>query len=75
MGAVRVPGPVTRLARRHGLTRSPLRRSADRVEAAVTAMTVVLALLESYHRAQTSVIRGVLSTPFAWPPRYCSATG
>jgi hypothetical protein len=26
MGAVRVPGPVTRLARRHGLTRSPLRR-------------------------------------------------
>jgi hypothetical protein len=45
------------------LTRSPLRRSTDRVEAAVTAVTAVLALLSvllasaiamgSYHRAQT----------------------
>jgi hypothetical protein len=34
MGTVRVPGPLTRLARRHGFTRSSLRRSTDRVEAA-----------------------------------------
>lgn len=63
MGTVRVPGPVTRLARRHGLTRSPMRRRTDRVEAAVTAVTAVLALLTvllasaiamgSYHRAQS----------------------
>lgn len=45
MGTVRVPGPVTRLARRHGLTRSPLCRRTDRVEAAVTVVAVVLALL------------------------------
>jgi hypothetical protein len=40
-----VPGPLTRLARRHGFTRSPLRRSTDRVEAGVTAALAVLALL------------------------------
>jgi hypothetical protein len=45
MGAVCVPGPLTRLARRHGFTRSSLRRSSDRVEAALTAVTGVLALL------------------------------
>jgi hypothetical protein len=39
-----VPGPLTRLARRHGLTRSPLRRSTDRVEAWVTAGAAVLVL-------------------------------
>jgi hypothetical protein len=45
MITVRVPGPLTRLVRRHGFTCSPLRRSTDRVEAAVTAGAVVLALL------------------------------
>jgi len=39
-----VPGPLIRLARRHGLTRSPLRRSTDRVEAWVTAGAAVLVL-------------------------------
>lgn len=63
MSTVRIPGPLTRLARRHGLTRSPLRRSTDRVEAALTAGAAVLALLtvllttvvamSSYQRAQT----------------------
>jgi hypothetical protein len=63
MRTVRVPGPLTRLARRHGLTRSPLRRSTDRVEAAVTAVIAVLAVLAmvlasviamgSYQRAQS----------------------
>src|SRR2546421_4704408 len=62
VSTVRVPGPLTRLARRHGLPRSPLRRSTDRVEAAVTAGAVVLAVLAvllatiiamgSYQRAQ-----------------------
>lgn len=45
MSTVGVPGPLTRLVRRHGFTRSPLRRSTDRVEAGVTAALVVLALL------------------------------
>ncbi|MFN2535671.1 MAG: hypothetical protein ABR528_10515 [Pseudonocardiaceae bacterium] len=63
MSTVRVLGPLTRLARRHGLTRSPLCRSTDRVEVAVTAGAVVLALLAvllatiialgSYQRART----------------------
>lgn len=63
MKTVRVAGPLTRLARRHGLTRSPLRRSTHRVEAAVTAAAAVLALLtvlvvpiiamSAYQRAQT----------------------
>ena len=39
-----IPGPLTRLARRHGLTRSPLRRGTDRVEAWVTAGAAVLLL-------------------------------
>jgi len=60
-----VPGPLTRLARRHGFTRSPLRRSTDRVEAGVTAVLAVLALLtvllatffamSVHQRAQTEV--------------------
>ena len=45
MSTVRVPGPLTRLARRHRFTRSPLRRSTDRVEPAVTAGAAVVALL------------------------------
>jgi hypothetical protein len=45
MSTVGVPGPMTRLARRHGLTHSPLRRSTDRVEAGITAALAVLALL------------------------------
>lgn len=63
MSTSRVPGPLTRLARRHGLTRSPLRRNTDRVEAWVTAGAAVLvvfaALLAAvvamgiYQRAQT----------------------
>lgn len=63
MSTARVPGPLTRLARRHGLTRSPLRRNTDRVEAVVTVVVAVLALLAmllavviargGYQRAQT----------------------
>ncbi|MGH3768052.1 MAG: Rv1733c family protein [Pseudonocardiaceae bacterium] len=63
MSTVRVPGPLTRLVRRHGFTRSSLRRSTDRVEAGVTAALAVLAVLavllatvvamSTYHRAQT----------------------
>ncbi|HET9118285.1 MAG TPA: hypothetical protein VFN75_09490 [Pseudonocardiaceae bacterium] len=63
MSTVRVPGPLTRLARRHGFTRSPLHRSTDRVEAGVTAALAVLALLtvllaivgaiSTYHRVHT----------------------
>lgn len=63
MSTAGVPGPLTRLARRHGLTRSPLRRNTDRIEAAATAALAVLALLtvllavvvamSTYHRAQT----------------------
>src|SRR5262249_6695534 len=45
MGTVRSPGPLTRLARRHGLVRSPLRRTTDRIEAALTATLAVLAVL------------------------------
>jgi hypothetical protein len=45
MSTVRVPGPLTRLVRRHGFTRSPLCRSTDRVEAGITAALAVLALL------------------------------
>ncbi len=40
-----VPGPLTRLVRRHGFTRSALRRSTDRVEAGVAAVLAVLALV------------------------------
>ena len=63
MSTSRVPGPLTRLARRHGVTRSPLRRSTDRVEAGVTAGAAVLVLCAAllaavltmglYQRAQT----------------------
>ncbi len=63
MSTVRVPGPLTRLVRRHGFTRSPLCRSTDRVEAGLTAALAVLALLtvliatvfaiNVYQRAQT----------------------
>jgi hypothetical protein len=35
MSTGRVPGPLTLLARRHGLVRSPLRRTTDRWEGAV----------------------------------------
>ena len=58
-----VPGPLIRLARGHGLTRSPLRRSTDRVEAWVTVGALVLVLCVAlvavvvavglYQRAQT----------------------
>jgi hypothetical protein len=34
MSTGRVPGPLTLLARRHGLVRSPLRRTTDRWEGA-----------------------------------------
>jgi hypothetical protein len=45
MTTARAPGPLTRLARRHGLVRSPLRRTTDRIEAAVTVTVTVLAVL------------------------------
>lgn len=45
MTTVRAPGPLTRLARRHGLVRSPLRRTTDRIEAAVTVTVTVVAVL------------------------------
>lgn len=45
MSSVRAPGALTRLARRHGLVRSSLRRTTDRIEAAVTAVLAILALL------------------------------
>lgn len=45
MSTGRAPGPLTRLARRHGLVRSPLRRTTDRIEAAVTAVLVIDAQL------------------------------
>jgi hypothetical protein len=45
MSTVRAPGSLTRLARRHGLVRSSLRRTTDRIEAAVTAVLASLALL------------------------------
>jgi hypothetical protein len=45
MSTGRAPGLLTRLARRHGLVRSPLRRTTDRIEAAVTVVLVVLAVL------------------------------
>ena len=45
MSTVRAPGALTRLARRHGLARSPLRRTTDRIEAAATAVVTILALL------------------------------
>lgn len=45
MGAGRAPGTLRRLARSHGLVRSPLRRATHRVEAALTALAVLLALL------------------------------
>jgi hypothetical protein len=44
MDSVRVPGPLTRLRRRHGLVRSPLRRRTDRIEAVVTAALALLAV-------------------------------
>jgi len=60
MSTVCVSGPLIRLARRHGLTGSPLRRSTDRVEAGVTAVPAMLAValetvvaMGSYQRAQT----------------------
>jgi hypothetical protein len=45
MSTIRAPGPLTRLARRHGLVRSPLRRTTDRVEAAVAVTVTILAVL------------------------------
>lgn len=45
MRTVCAPGLLTRLARRHGLTRSPLRRTTDRIEAAVAMVLAVLAVL------------------------------
>lgn len=45
MSTVRAAGSLTQLARRHGLVRSPLRRTTDRIEAAVTAVLAILALL------------------------------
>ncbi|MBV9143711.1 MAG: hypothetical protein JO115_22805 [Pseudonocardiales bacterium] len=45
MSTVCAPGLLTRLARRHGLVRSSLRRTTDRIEAAVTAVLAILALL------------------------------
>ncbi len=45
MSTGRAPRLLTRLARRHGLVRSPLRRTTDRIEAAVTVILVVLAVL------------------------------
>lgn len=60
MSTVCVSGSLIRLARRHGLTGSPLRRSTDRVEAGVTAVLALLAValetvvaMGSYQRAQT----------------------
>ncbi|MBV9012830.1 MAG: hypothetical protein JO272_12410 [Pseudonocardiales bacterium] len=66
MSTVRAPGALTRLARQHGLVRSSLRRTTDRIDAAVTAVLAILALLvvplattiamASYHheRAETA---------------------
>jgi hypothetical protein len=45
MSTVRAPGSLTRLARRHGLVRSSLRRTTDHIEAAMTAVLAILALL------------------------------
>lgn len=45
MGKVRAPGPLSRLARRHGLVRSPLRRTTDRVEGVVLTLLTMLALV------------------------------
>jgi hypothetical protein len=45
MSTGRVPGLLTRLARRHGLVRTPLRRTTDQIEAAVTVALAVLAVL------------------------------
>lgn len=60
MDGIRVPGLPTRLRRRHGLVRSPLRRRTDRIEAMVTAVLALLAVavvpvavtlaLDSYQR-------------------------
>jgi hypothetical protein len=43
--SVRVPGPVTRMRRQHGLVRSSLRRRTDRIEAVVTAVLALLAVV------------------------------
>lgn len=63
MSTVCAPGPLARLARRHGLVRSPLRRTTDRIEAAVTVTLTVVAVLvvllatitamRTYHRDLT----------------------
>jgi hypothetical protein len=45
MSTDRAPGPLTRLARRHGLMRSPLPRITDRIEATATATLAVLSML------------------------------
>lgn len=45
MSTVRYPGPLSRLVRRHGLTRSPLHRGTDRIEAFATVLLVVLVVL------------------------------
>ncbi|MBV8993889.1 MAG: hypothetical protein JO287_09355 [Pseudonocardiales bacterium] len=61
-----VPGSLIRLVRGHGLTRSPLRRGTDRVEAWVTVGALVLVLcvvllavvvaVGFYQRAQTQAV-------------------
>jgi hypothetical protein len=45
MSTGRAPRLLIRLARRHGLVSSPLRRTTDRIEAAMTLVLVVLAVL------------------------------
>jgi hypothetical protein len=45
MDTMRVPAPLTRLRRRHGLVRSPLCRRTDRIEAVVSAALVLFAAL------------------------------
>jgi len=55
MRTSRVPGPLTRLARGHGVTRSPLCRSTDRVEGWVTVGAAVLVLCAALWAAVVAV--------------------
>lgn len=45
MGTVRAPGSLRRLARSHGLVRSPLRRTTHRIEAVLTALMALLGIV------------------------------
>ena len=45
MSAGRAPGPVVRLMRGHGLVRSPMRRSTDRVEGWAVTVLAALAMI------------------------------